>query len=85
LAAMGTVTDFPVRTCQFHGGRTDKKGFLIFCGKPVRPGSSYCEEHYWRIYQRPPAFGMRLPPAEPAVRDESADIGIEPDVEREAA
>jgi hypothetical protein len=82
---MATVTELPVRSCQFHGGRTDAKGFLVFCGRPVRPGTSYCEEHYGRIYQRPPAFGVRLPPAEPAAREELADAGIEPQFEREAA
>lgn len=82
---MATVTEFPVRTCQFHGGRTDRDGFLVFCGRPVRAGASYCEAHYWRIYQRPAVLGLRLSPAEAPARDEPADMGIEPEVEREAA
>lgn len=26
----------------------------LWCAKPVRPGSPYCEEHYIRCYQRGP-------------------------------
>jgi hypothetical protein len=47
----------PIRSCQFHGGRTDRKGFLVFCGKPVVNGSSYCAEHYYHIYQRTLTIG----------------------------
>lgn len=85
LAAMATVTELPVRTCQFHGGRTDAAGFLVFCGKPVRRGTSYCEAHYWRVYQRPPAFGVKLPAGDPAAKDDLVEAGLDAAVEREAA
>ncbi len=51
--------DVPVRTCQWHGGRKGPDGWLVFCGKKVREGSSYCPEHHKRVYQRITLFGER--------------------------
>lgn len=41
------------RTCQFPFGDPRSEAFR-FCGrKPVKPGSSYCEEHHARCYRKP--------------------------------
>jgi hypothetical protein len=80
------VNSYSVRTCQFHGGRTDQDGFLVFCGKPVREGSSYCPEHYRRIYQRAPGIlTPREPAAEPAAEEvvEAAEAAPTPELEVE--
>jgi hypothetical protein len=37
-------------TCQFHGGRLNERGLLVFCGKPSVPMASYCERHHLKIY-----------------------------------
>lgn len=77
------VNSSSVRTCQFHGGRTDRDGFLVFCGKPVREGSSYCPEHYRRIYQRAPGIlTSRVPAAEPAA-EEVTEAAPAPELEVE--
>lgn len=35
--------------CQHITGQ-DTRGFLTFCEAPVKPGSSYCPDHYGRKY-----------------------------------
>lgn len=77
------VNSFSVRTCQFHGGRTDRDGFLVFCGKPVREGSSYCPEHYRRIYQRPPGILTGRVPAAETAAEETAEAAPAPELEVE--
>lgn len=69
------TVDLPLRSCQYHGGRTDENGFLVFCGKPVVSGSSYCAEHYWRIYQRAPTIGAARPAVTEA--EEAAPSALE--------
>jgi hypothetical protein len=78
-----TMSDHTIaRTCQFHGGRTGADGFLVFCGKPVRPGSSYCPEHYRRIYKSVPGLiGAR----DAAAANDDAPVEESPARELEAA
>ncbi len=73
----------PARTCQFHAGEKDERGFLVFCAKPAKEGYSYCAEHHRRVYQR--ASGV---PLAPRVANEVAAEPTEvatPEIEREAA
>lgn len=77
------ITYVPARTCQFHGGEKDERGFLVFCGKPAKEGYSYCGEHYRRIYQR----GSSVPVAPRVVREvavETTEVAA-PELDREAA
>lgn len=68
------VVDLPVRACQWHGGQKDEEGFLVFCGKPVRPDTSYCPEHYRRVYARSSAASeIRAAAAEAAGVDADSD------------
>jgi hypothetical protein len=73
----------PARTCQFHGGEKDERGFLVFCDKPAKEGYSYCSEHHRRIYQR--ASGVPLAPrVVNEVATETTEVAA-PEIEREAA
>ena len=79
----GAVVELPARGCQFHGGRKDEHGFLVFCGKPLKPGYSYCVEHHRKVYQRvaplrPSAVVVTEVAAEPT------EVAV-PELEREAA
>ncbi|HYE52106.1 MAG TPA: helix-turn-helix domain-containing protein [Azospirillaceae bacterium] len=57
----------PFRTCQYiHGEASGRK----FCGKPSRPGSSYCERHHARCHvpagpvpEPPPDLSLARAPA----------------------
>jgi len=75
----------PARSCQFHGGVKDERGFLAFCGKPAKEGYSYCGEHVRRVYQRVPSGGFmprivpEAPTPEPVVELPAREL------EREAA
>jgi hypothetical protein len=76
------VVVLPVRACQFHAGEKGEDGFLVFCGKPVKEGYSYCTEHHRRIYQRAPS--PREPRVTTEVAPEPAEVAL-PEFEREAA
>lgn len=76
------VVDLPVRGCQYHAGETGEDGFLVFCGRPVQEGYSYCPDHHRRIYQRGPT--MREPRVTTEVAPEPTDVAL-PEIEREAA
>jgi hypothetical protein len=76
------IVDLPVRGCQFHRGVKDERGFLVFCGQPVKPGSSYCPEHHRKVYQR--VAPLRSPHVATEVAAEPSDIAV-PEVDREAA
>lgn len=39
-----------VLPCQYHGGRRDEAGHLVFCGAPSVLPFSYCKEHRARIF-----------------------------------
>jgi hypothetical protein len=78
------ITHVPARSCQFHGGQRNERGFLVFCGKPAKEGYSYCGEHHRRVYQR----GSSVPLAPRVVVHEVAVETTEiaaPEVDREAA
>lgn len=41
-----------ITTCQYCSPKQDpRKERLNFCGKPVVPGKSYCEDHYPLMYR----------------------------------
>ena len=73
------------RGCQFHGGRTDDRGFLVYCGKPVRPGYSYCDDHYRLIYQRAPVISVPRAPVAEAAGEEAAEAASARALEESAA
>jgi hypothetical protein len=91
------VPDLPNRVCQWHGGRTDDEGWLVFCGEPVFGESSYCPDHHRRVYQRvtlsaaATAAAAAAAAAMAAANDESAALEVAAEVagedaeEREAA
>jgi hypothetical protein len=80
--ARSQVADLPERHCQFHAGRTDDRGLLVFCGDPVKEGYSYCPEHHRKVYQRVSA--MKAPPVVVEVATETTEVAM-PEIEREAA
>jgi hypothetical protein len=78
------ITHVPARSCQFHGGQKNERGFLVFCGKPAKEGYSYCSEHQRKVYQRA-SGGI---PVAPRVIHEVAtetEVVAAPEIEREAA
>jgi len=91
------VPDLPNRACQWHGGRTDDQGWLVFCGQAVFGESSYCPDHHGRVYQRATlsaaatAAAAAAAAAMAAANDESAatevavELAGEDAEEREAA
>lgn len=76
------IVDLPARGCQFHGGVKDEKGFLVFCGRPVKPGYSYCPEHHRKVYQR--VAPLKSPHVVTEVAAEPSDVAV-PELDREAA
>ncbi len=79
------IVDLPSRICQFHNSEKDERGFLVFCGKPVKPEYSYCAHHVGRIYQRVNAsYGPKVPLEAPAEAPAEAVETATP-LEREAA
>jgi hypothetical protein len=41
-----------VLPCQFHGGRRDDAGNLLFCGEKSLPMFSYCAKHRSVIFAK---------------------------------
>jgi len=83
LPTRGAVVELPARGCQFHGGHKDDHGFLVFCGKPLKPGYSYCVEHHRKVYQRvAPMRASAVVVTE--VASEPTEVAM-PELEREAA
>jgi len=80
------VIDLPVRRCQYHGGEKDERGFLVFCGKPVKEEYRYCVEHVRRVYQRSnTSYGPKAPVETPVeVSAEVVEV-VPAALEREAA
>ena len=76
------VIDLPPRACQFHGGNKSEDGFLVFCGKPLKPGYSYCAAHHAKVFQRVPAGRAQRVVTE--VVPEPTEVAL-PDLEQEAA
>jgi hypothetical protein len=76
------VVELPVRGCQYHAGATGEDGFLVFCGKPVKEGYSYCPEHHRRVYQRTTTLREQRVTVE--VAPEPVDVAL-PEIDREAA
>ena len=79
------VIDMPVRRCQFHGGEKDERGFLMFCGKPVKEEYSYCIDHVRRIYQRSNVSYGPKAPVEMAAEAPAEVVEVAAELEREAA
>jgi hypothetical protein len=80
------VIDLPVRGCQFHGGKKDDKGFLVFCGKSVAPEYNYCPDHVRRIYQRSNvSYGPKVPVEAPVEAPVEVVEVVPAELEREAA
>ncbi len=79
------IVDLPSRTCQFHNSEKDERGFLVFCGKSVKPEYSYCTDHVGRIYQRVNvSYGPKVP-LEAAVEAPAEAVEMATPLEREAA
>ncbi len=78
------ITYVPARSCQFHGGQKDERGFLAFCGKRSKEGYSYCGEHHRRVYQRASGGIPVAPRVVHEVAAEPTDVAL-PELEQEAA
>lgn len=83
LPTRSPVVELPARGCQFHGGQKNDRGFLVFCGQPLKPGYSYCDEHHRKVYQRvAPMRASAVVVTEVAA--EPTEVAM-PELEREAA
>jgi hypothetical protein len=76
------VIDLPARNCQFHAGQKGGDGFLVFCGKPLKPGYSYCVEHHRKVYQR--VAPLKSAHVVTEVAPEPTEVAM-PEIDREAA
>jgi hypothetical protein len=82
LPTRSPVVELPARGCQFHAGQKNEQGFLVFCGKPLKPGYSYCVEHHRKVYQR--VAPMKSAHVVVEVAPEPTEVAM-PEIEREAA
>ena len=52
------LADISLRQCRFAVNNAAKGEQHLFCGHPVRNGSSFCEHHHGRVFVRPTKAGV---------------------------
>lgn len=53
------LADLNLRQCRFAVNNAAKGEQHLFCGHPVRSGSSFCEHHHGRVFVRPTKAGAK--------------------------
>ena len=52
------LADLSLRQCRFAVNKAAKGEQHLFCGHPVKIGSSFCEHHHRRVFVRPTKAGV---------------------------